>query len=71
MRGPFDQVAGIGEPAAGGAEVVGIDSHVCKNRAGYAGFLARRGAPRLARASPLNAIDGGHYVMETLQQRQG
>lgn len=37
-RGPLEQVTGIGHPAAGPADVIGIDAHAYKNSARFRRF---------------------------------
>jgi hypothetical protein len=66
---PFEQPAGIGEPATGAAEMIGIEAHALLK------WSAAREVPLaaqlLSRRRPSEAIDGGHQVMAAFQQGKG
>ena len=67
MSDPLEEVPGVGQDAAGSAQVIGIDAHGFLN-----GALRGRFRPEdlPARAGPADAIDTGHQVMERFQQRK-
>lgn len=67
MSNFLEQGSGVGQDAAGSAQVIRIGGHGFLNGAVRGRF---RPHDALARAGPPDAIDTGHQVMERFQQRK-